>query len=180
MMRTSSVPFLSIALVLGIVSSLPGQTPNVVTREETVTAKVDRIEKTPRLVTLKTADNQFKTVHVDPTLPVFDQLRVGDTVTVRYTESTVVALKPHAALSPPSDTTDEARRAGKTDVVSQQKAVVTIEGIDSDRQFVTFRWENGARMVRPVYDKRLLAGLRAGDRVEVTMTRERAISIARH
>jgi hypothetical protein len=180
-MRMLSVPALSIALALAVVPTIGGQsqTPNVVTTEETVTATVDRIEKTPRLVTLKTSDNQFKTVHVDPTLAIFDQLRVGDAVTVRYVESTVVAVKPQAALSPPKDTTDEARRAGKTDVVSQQKAVVTIEGIDSDRRFVTFRWENGSRMVRPVYDKRLLEGLRAGDRVEVTMTRERAISITR-
>jgi Cu/Ag efflux protein CusF len=178
-MRTMSALALSIALALAVVASMRGQTPNVVTSEETITARVDRIEKTPRLVTLKTADNQFKTIHVDPTLTVFDQLRVGDTVTVRYVESTVVALKPQAALSPPRDTTEEARRAGKTDVVSQQKAVVTIEGIDPGRQFVTFRWENGSRMVRPVYDKRLLEGLRAGDRVEVTMTRERAISITR-
>ena len=178
-MRMLSLPVLSVALALAIVPSMGGQTPNVVTSEETVTAKVDRIEKTPRLVTLKTADNQFKTIHVEPSLAIFDQLRVGDTVTVRYVESSVVALKPQAALSPPKDTTEEARRAGKTDVISQQRAVLTIEGIDAGRQFVTFRWENGSRMVRPVYDKRLLEGLRAGDRVEVTMTRERAISITR-
>jgi hypothetical protein len=30
-----------------------------------------------------------------------------------------------------------------------------------------------------VTDKRLLAGIRRGDRVEVTMTRERAVSIER-
>jgi hypothetical protein len=57
--------------------------------------------------------------------------------------------------------------------------VVTIEGIDSQRLFITFRWEDGSRMVRPVPEKRLLEGLRAGDRVEVTLTSERAISITR-
>jgi hypothetical protein len=178
-MRMPSVSALAIVLAVAFQPSVQVQAPNVVTTEQTVTAKVDRIEKTPRLVTLKTADNQFKTVHVDATIPLFDELRVGDTVTVRYSESTVVALKPKAALSAPTDTTEEARRAGKSDVVSQLKAVVTIEGIDSQRQVVTFRWEDGSRMVRPVYDKRLLQGLRAGDRVEVTMTRERAISVTR-
>jgi hypothetical protein len=171
--------------ILTLIVLVPAPSPqaraqdNVVTREETVTATVDRLEKGPRLVTLKTRDNAFKTIHVEPGLEIFDDLKVGDTVTVRYVESTVVAVKPRAALSPPADTTEEARRAGKTDVVWQQKAVVTIEGIDSQRLFVTFRWEDGARMVRPVHDARLLEGLRAGDRVEVTMTRERAVSITR-
>jgi hypothetical protein len=151
----------------------------VVTREETVTATVDRIEKGPRLVTLKTRDNVFQTIHVEPSLKIFDDLKVGDTVTVRYVESTVVALRPQAALARPRDTTEDARKAGKPNVVSQQTAVVTIEGIDAQRLFVTFRWEDGARMVRAVPDARLLDGLKTGDRVAVTMTRERAVSITR-
>ena len=35
------------------------------------------------------------------------------------------------------------------------------------------------KIMRAVTDKRLLAGIRRGDRVEVTMTRERAVSIER-
>jgi hypothetical protein len=170
---------LTLAVALSPAGSGVAAQPNEVTREDTITATVDRIEKGPRLVTLKTPDNQYKTVHVEPGLKIFDDLKVGDTVTVRYAESTVVALKPQAKLSPPRDTTEEARQAGKSNVVSQRKAVVTIEGIDSQRLFITFRWEDGSRMVRPVPEKRLLEGLRAGDRVEVTLTSERAISITR-
>jgi hypothetical protein len=173
-------------LILTLVAAMRPLSPpparaqeNVVTREDSITATVDRIEKGPRLVTLKTRENVIHTVHVESGLKIFDDLKVGDTVTVRYTESTIVALKPQAKLSPPRDTADEARRAGQGDVVSQQKAVVTIESFDSQRLFVTFRWENGSRMVRPVQDGRLLEGVKVGDRVEVTMTRERAISITR-
>lgn len=171
----------AVTLSLGLVVApvVLAQKDNVATREETVTATVDRIEKGPRLVTLRTRDNVYQTVHVEPGLKIFDDLRVGDTVTVRYVESTVVALNPRARPSKPRDTTDEARKAGKTDVVSQQTAVVTIENIDSDRLFVTFRWENGSQMVRAVSNARLLDGVNAGDRVEVTMTRERAVSITR-
>jgi hypothetical protein len=33
--------------------------------------------------------------------------------------------------------------------------------------------------MRPVTDKRLLEGLHVGDRIEVTLTRERAVSVER-
>lgn len=170
---------LTLALAPVVTAVVTAQKDNVVTREQTVVATVDRIEKGPRLVTLRTSDNTYQTVYVEPSLKIFDDLKVGDTVTVRYVESTVVALRPQAALSKPRDTTEDAKKAGKTDVVSQQTAVVTIEGIDSQRLFVTFRWERGSRLVRSVSDPRLLDGLKAGDRVEVTLTRERAISVTR-
>jgi hypothetical protein len=175
--RSISTILITAALAAAPAASV--QKSNVVTREDVVTARVDRIEKGPRLVTLKTRDNIQQTVHVDPSLAIFDELKVGDTVTVRYVESTIVAVKPQAALSKPRDTTDEARRAGKKDVIAEEKAVVVIEGFDSQRLFVTFRWENGSRMVRAVSDPRLVEGLRVGDRVEVTLTRERAISVTR-
>jgi hypothetical protein len=153
------------------------QSPQVVTSESTVTATVDRIEKGPRTVTLRGDGNVYHTVYVDPSVKGFDELKTGDVVTVRYVESVIMQVKPDAALSQPRDTTEDARKAGQAQVVSQQKAVVTIENIDSQGLFVTYRTGGGMRAVRGVHDKRLLEGLRVGDRVEITLTRERAVSI---
>jgi len=71
--------------------------------------------------------------------------------------------------------------AGKTydQVVQQLKTVVTIESIDPDGQFVIYRTEDGLKAMRTVADKKLLQGVRQGDRVEITLTRERAVSIQR-
>ena len=171
---------LATALVAGLLSyaiGLRAQAPNVVTRESTVTATVDRIEKGPRTVTLRADGNQHLTVFVDPAVKEFDQLQTGEVVTVRYVESVIVQVRPNAALSQPRDTTDEAKKAGQPQVVAQQKAVVTIEDIDSQGLFVTYRTAGGVRGVRGVSDKRLLDGLHVGDRIEVTLTRERAVSI---
>jgi hypothetical protein len=153
------------------------QAPHVVTSESTVTATVDHIEKGPRTVTLRGDGNQYQTVYVDPSVKEFDDLKTGDVVTVRYVESVIMQVKPNAALSQPRDTTEDARKAGQAQVVSQQKAVVTIENIDSQGLFVTYRTGGGMRAVRGVNDKRLLEGLRVGDRIEITLTRERAVSI---
>ena len=118
-------------------------------------------------------------IYVDPKFKAFDDLKVGDVVTVRYTESVIVAVRPNAKLTPLQDTTEEARRAGGDTVVQQQKVVVTIENIDSQRLFVTYRTHDNQRGMRAVIDKALLEGLRVGDRVEVTLTTARAVSIER-
>jgi copper(I)-binding protein len=170
----------AVALVLTGAAAAPGaQAPNVVTREAVVTATVDRIEKGSRLVTVHGDQNDILTVYVDPSVSAFDDLHVGDMVTMSYVESAVVELKPDATPADVHDTTAAARKAGGTDVIEQQTAVVTIESIDPQLQSVTYRNAAGLKVMRPVNDPRLLKGLHAGDRVRVTLTRERAIRIER-
>jgi len=156
-----------------------GQAPNVVTRESTVTATVDRIETFSRVVTFHSADNVLQSVYVDPKVKAFDDLKTGDVVTVRYVESVVVEVRPQARPTAVQDSTEEARKAGDDSVIQQLKMVVTIDDIDPQGLFVTYRTHDNRRVVRAVNDKKLLEGLRAGDRVEVTMTRARAVSIER-
>ena len=152
--------------------------PDAVTRESTATGTVDRIERASRVVTFRSDDNVFHTVYVDPKVTAFDTLKVGDIVTVRYTESVIVQVRPEAKLAAPRDTTEEARKSGD-DVLEQQKIVVTIEDIDSQGLFVTYRTHDNRRLVHTVRDKALLEGIRRGDRVEVTLTRARAVTIER-
>ena len=167
----------AVAVLVAAAPSARGQ--NVSTQESTVTAKVDRIERGQRLVTLHGDQNQMLTVYVDPSVKTFDDLQTGDTVTVHYVESTILELKPNATLADVKDTTAEARRAGKSNVVEQQTAVVTIEAIDPQGQVVTYRNASGMKMMKVVNDPALVKGLKPGDRVKVTLTRERAIQIDR-
>jgi hypothetical protein len=44
---------------------------------------------------------------------------------------------------------------------------------------IEYRTKDGRKVMRPVTDKRLLEGLHVGDRIEVTLTRERAVSVER-
>ncbi len=163
--------------------ALPGPaqvpTPNAVTRESTTTAKVDRIERSSRVLTLRGDGNVFQTVYVDPKITAFDDLKVGDVVTVRYTESVIVEVRPNTKLTASQDTTEEARKAGNEQVIEQLKAIVTIENIDSQRLFVTYRTHDNRKVTHAVRDKSLLDGIRPGDRVEITQTRSRAVDIER-
>jgi hypothetical protein len=177
MLKRTLASFIVVLASLGVVAQ--AQPPNVVTREATTTATVERIEKSTRVLTLRAPQNMMQMVYVDPSVKGFDELKVGDVITVRYLESVVVQVRPGAALSAPRDTTEEARKAGSENITLQQKVIVTVDSIDSQGQLLVYRTADGMRAVRYVADKRILQGLHAGDRIEVTLTRERAVSIER-
>lgn len=76
---------LSMLLMALVSHAVAAQTtpPNVVTTESTVTATVDRIERSSRVMTLRAEGNIFQTFYVDPSVKAFDDLKTGDVVRVR-------------------------------------------------------------------------------------------------
>ena len=143
------------------------------------TARVERVDTFGRSITVRTDQGVTHIVYVGPELRVFDQLRAGDTVTIRAVESVIVALKPGAKPTAMIDTTAAARKAseGGTDVQQQLKAIVTIETVDIPAQVVVYIAGDNRRVMRTVVDPHLLDGLKKGDVVELTYTRERAIEL---
>ncbi len=164
------------ACVLPVALAAQAQQPNTVVRESTVTATVDRIERSSRVATFKSDQNVYQSLYFPPDVKAFDTLAVGDVVTARYTESVIVAVRPGARLAPQKDTTERARQQDPT-VTQQYTTVVTIEGIDGHDAFVTYRTDQNLRAVRAVQNKSLLKGLRVGDRDEITVTLSRVVSV---
>jgi hypothetical protein len=154
----------------------PARGQNTSTREVTVRATVDRIQKSERVVTFRAEGNLFQNVYFDPSIKGFDDLKVGDAVTVRYQESIVVKVNRNAKLSTERDTTAEAQKTDPT-VIQQATAVVTVENVDLSNQQITYRTADDRKMVQKVSDMKLLDGLSSGDRIEVTLTRAKAVSI---
>lgn len=62
-------------------------------RDETATATVEAIEASTRQVTVKKAGATNETFYVPTSVKRFDQLKVGDKITVRYYENVVPQLK---------------------------------------------------------------------------------------
>jgi len=143
------------------------------------TARVERVDTFGRSITVRTDQGVIHTVYVGPELGVFDQLRSGDTVTIRVVESVIVALKRGAKPTALTDTTAEARKAsgGRSDVQQQLTAIVTIESVDVPAQVVVYIAGDNRRVMRNAVDPHLLEGLKKGDVVELTYTRERAIDL---
>ena len=140
-----------------------------------MTATVDRIDKFSRTLTLR-RDNASRNGHCRPVGKLFDEL--DRRRSVRYTDSVVVQVRPGLRSAFPRIRL-ALRRHPTTGVSTQLKTVVTIDTIDPDGQFVIYRTEDGLKAMRTVADKKLLQGIRQEDRVEITLTRERAVNIQR-
>jgi len=164
-------------------ASADAQEPRTSVRDvASVTARVERIDVFSRSLNLKTADGIAHTVYVGPELAVFRELKTGDNVLVRIVESIIVEARPGAKTTGLVDTTAAAKKAPEAaqgDIQQQLKAVVTIESVDLPTQMVVYKGGDNRLVQRQVGDPRLLQGLKAGDVVEITYTRERAIALQR-
>ena len=113
-----------------------------------------------------------------PELKIFNELLLGDSVTVRITKSVVVALRPNAKTTVVEDKTAAAKKgesAEAADVLQQLKATVTVESVDAATGMITYKGADNRSVMRMVSDRRLIDGLKRGDTIEVTYNRERAI-----
>jgi hypothetical protein len=166
----------------GVSAQDPATAPRTSVRDvAVVSGRIDRIDSFSRSLTVKTADGLSHDVYVGPELTIFDELRSGDSITVRVTESVVVALRPNAKTTVVEDRTAAARKdARDADVIQQLRAIVSVEDVDVAKQMITYKGADNRRVMRTVSDRRLIDGLTRGDIVEITYTRERAIELTKN
>jgi Cu/Ag efflux protein CusF len=178
MKRTFAV--LAVLVVLPLVAR--AQKPVTQTEAIELTTKIEAIDKTARLVTLKDEDGEAETIHCGPEVKRFDELKVGDTVTLRYYESVAYAIrKPGQPSGLPAETGPKITRAegprpGGT-IARQETATVTVKAIDAKVPKVTVLTEDGRTVSFKVEDKNNLNDVKAGDKVEITYTEAVMISV---
>ena len=156
-----------------------------VTRTEAIemTATIEAIDKDLRLVTLKDKDGVLDTVYAGPEVKRFNELKVGDTITMRYYESIAFVIrKPGqaATAAPASGDTTVTRGTGPRPsgtVSKQETATVTIKAIDAKVPSVTVLTEDGRTASFRVDNKKHLEGVAVGDKVEVTYTKAAMVSV---
>jgi len=172
--------------VLAVLVALPivarAQKPVTQTEAIELTTKIEAIDKTARLVTLKDKDGEVETIYCGPEVKRFDELKVGDTVTFRYYESVAYAIRKPGqpsglpAQTGPAVTRGQGPKPGGT-ISQQETATVTIKGIDPKVPSVTVLTEDGRTVSMKVEDKKNLDGVKVGDKVEVTYTEAVMISV---
>ncbi len=172
----------TIALALLAAAPLAALAQKPVTRTETseVTATIEAIDHSARVITLKNQDGEVE-VGVGPEIKRFDELKVGDTITFRYSESVVAAIqKPGAPAAKASDDAKITRGTGARPsgtIAQQQKATVTIKAMDPKVPSVSVTTESGHSLSFKVADKKVLEGVKPGDKVEITYTEALMISV---
>ena len=174
-----------VVLVLTCHATAPAhaaQKPVGATAAATVTATIKAIDSTNRLVTLAFEDGTVDTVKAGPEVRRFNELKVGDKVTFRYQESAVVQLRKPGNVTPASSaaqgiTRSAGAKPGGT-MAQQVTAHVTVEAIDAAVPSITVKTDDGRHVTYHVEDKKNLEGVKAGDRLEITLTRALMVSVA--
>jgi hypothetical protein len=69
-------------------------TKTLPTQTVTISGTVETIDHARRTVNIKTPDGKFQTVDVPPRAKRFDELKVGDNVSITYNNTVSARLKP--------------------------------------------------------------------------------------
>ena len=174
---------ISIVVVASFLLHASLQEPRAVTQQIFgVSGQVDDIDRVGRMITIKSAGVVQSPIYAGPDLPIFDQLSRGDTVTIGFYDSVIVALAPGKRMGPPVNTTAEAQKQLDRDdasVMQQTRMTVTVDAIDPAMRVVTYHGFDNRRVQKQVMEWKLVDGLKVGDVVTITHTRARAAQITR-
>ena len=103
------------------------------TQTVTLSGTVETIDKAKRMVNIKKADGSFETVDVPAGAQRFDELKVGDKVSITYNNNVSARLKPpgEAPVDTQTGTTTagQGARPGGTAAV-QRTMTATVDAID--------------------------------------------------
>jgi hypothetical protein len=167
---------MSIAVLAGVIlaaAPVDAQVKTIPDESITATGTIEAIEKGTRTLTLRNEDATVETMQVPAEVTRFSSLKVGDKITARYYSSLIVRLKKpgeaavdveNAALTP-----SRGSRPGGT-VASQRTITATITAIDPDVPSITVKGPNGWTYTRKVTDRKALAQVKVGDRLDITWT----------
>ena len=168
-------------LVLAL--SLPGWAQDVKqlpTQTVTLSGTVATIDHAKRVVNIKTADGKFESIDVPPSAKRFDEVKVGDKVSVTYNNNVSARLKPpgEAAVDTGSMTTTAGQqtRPGGTTAV-QRTMTATVEAIDKSASSITFVGPNGWKYSRHVVDPALFDKVKVGDKVDITWNTDVTVAV---
>ena len=182
-MNTKTAAVLTMALCLMSAAALSGQEPITKAQSVSATATIQAIDSTARAITLRSESGDEDAYKVGPAVERFNELKVGDTVKMTYTESLVFQIR-KSGEKPGAATMDASVNRGEGALPSgtigvQEKMTVTIKAIDPDVPSITVTTPDNRTVTRKVDDKKNLEGVQVGDLIDITYTRALVTSIER-
>ncbi|SDO90985.1 hypothetical protein SAMN04488595_10312 [Ralstonia sp. 25mfcol4.1] len=147
----------------------------------TTTAKIVKIVPVTRTVTLKTDKGKEMDVVVGEEARNFDQLHLGDVVTVEYKEALTLSLKKGSGPLARHERviSDRSVPGAKPGGTMGREVTVTADvvAVNADARTVTVKGPKGHTVDLMVEDPDRLAKIKKGDRIEAVYTEATAISI---
>ena len=96
-MNRGNVILSAVGLVLALSVPSWAQVRTLPTQTVTLSGTVETIDHQKRVVNIKTPDGKSQTVDVPPAAKRFDELKVGDKVSITYNNTVSARLKPPVA-----------------------------------------------------------------------------------
>ncbi|MBP0628379.1 MULTISPECIES: hypothetical protein [unclassified Cupriavidus] len=161
------------------VTQSPGQATATGTAK--LTARIVKIDAPTRTVSLKSADGKTTDLVVGPEARNFEQLKVGDTVTIEYKEALTMSLKkgkgPLAMTE--REISDRAASGAKPGGTVGREVTVTADvvAVNTSARTVTLKGPKGRTVDLMVEDPERLKEIKKGDRVEAVYTEAVAVSV---
>jgi uncharacterized OB-fold protein len=150
------------------------------TQTVTLSGTVATIDHAKRMVNIKKADGTFETVDVPAGATRFDELKVGDKVSVTFNNNVSARLKPpgEAPVDTQTGTTTagQGARPGGTAAV-QRTMTATVDAIDKNASSITFVGPNGWKYSRHIVDPAVLDKVKVGDKVDITWNTDVTVAV---
>jgi hypothetical protein len=150
------------------------------TQTVTLSGTVATIDHAKRMVNIKKADGSFETVDVPAGAQRFDELKVGDKVSITYNNNVSARLKPpgEAAVDTATGATPAGQGARPGGTASMQRTMTaTIDAIDKSASSITFSGPNGWKYSRHIVDPTVLDKVKVGDKVDITWNTDVTVAV---
>lgn len=168
------------ALLLLGASTAAAQSKSITYETKVETVTVEAIEASTRTLTLKKADGTYVTSVAPAGMPRFNEIKIGDTVTARYYENLVIRVKRPGEkdVDSISGAAIGARAAHPGGTAATQRTITaTITAIDQSVPSITFSGPNNWKYSSKVEDRKALAQVKVGDKVDIVWTDALLISM---
>ncbi len=146
------------------------------------TATVESVDPATRSVTLKTSKGEMHTIVASDEVKNFDQIKVGDKLTVKYLESLAIELKKDGkAVVGRTETSDLQRAAPgqKPGGVAKQELTIVADvvAVDMKKMTISVKNEKGEVVDLHVQDPEQIKLVKKGDQIQATYTQAVAIAM---
>ncbi len=146
------------------------------------TALVVAIDKATRTVSLKRPNGETSDIVAGLDVKNFDQIKVGDSVVVRYVEALSLELKKTKVAAGEPTVREEAAKAkpGEKPAVAgarQVTAIAEVTDVDSAKKTITLKGPKGKVVTLDVRNPEQFKVVKKGDQVEVKYTEALALSV---
>ncbi len=188
-MRANRIAVLAVVVLVGfaLLASAEEKKPEawggVVSGKLTMTVVVEKVDPATREVTVKNDKGETNTVVCGPMVRNFDQIKVGDKVTVQYEEAvSIVAMSGVEGTPMRAEGVDVAtaplgqKPAGA--VVKTQEVVAAVTALDLKERTVTLKGPLQEVTVKVDPEVKGFEKLKVGDKVHLRYTKALAIEVA--